>query len=672
MLRSTCLLLAATCVMADVYLHVPRGSNNRLNENSANRQNANRLFDSQNNNRGGYNVGDQGQNAQAGNGEENQYRMTYFQSAKAYKTLTDDAGKSFLTFEWTNQHGCGGNEDTDPHKQNCNIVFQYMCMPEINSATGAQGAGQIRNGETTATQNYQQTNNQNENQNAATNRRNNNVNVNRGLQEPWEWYDKCNSRERNAGLFTADQKLKANNGRGISAAIYTRQNPNGNRRGYECPEERDYYPYWHPTVWRDIAVLSENASQCAYYTNNSFNTRPYGECIETYGNGQAKHWSQYNNPADCADNGGEWTEFSSYLDKAPEFTTQAACEAAGTKDGHQLIWAIPYDRPLIGSISTDEACLVAMDPPECKEAPWSRSNHLGNGRDGVANNYTWTIPQFTSTDTQRCAMRIRYNISTDDYDPFNTDSTQNKNIAQGIVSPVQQNPIVEVGASSPLRLAINTAQFGRVFQDRSHAFLLAPRPAGVGDEKLYNLNVRGKRGNIVQTFPAVEYDFAPNDLNITDADLVHIQWTGSNSHNNGNPGGDGQTGDAGEGTGGTDRSNIVEILDRNDNFPIPFENTNMWTGAEIKWVPNAGKTVTAEDLAVNMASSGYYQCMNAATCQGESVQNKAQLNNLLNNAPASYEGAVVKFKEGLHQYMSTRNNNFSNRSQKGGINVNKK
>ena len=30
----------------------------RLNEKSANRQNANRLFDSQNNNRGGYNVGD--------------------------------------------------------------------------------------------------------------------------------------------------------------------------------------------------------------------------------------------------------------------------------------------------------------------------------------------------------------------------------------------------------------------------------------------------------------------------------------------------------------------------------------------------------------------------------------------------------------------------------------
>jgi len=33
--------------LSDVYLHIPRGSNNRLDENSANRKNANRMFDSQ-------------------------------------------------------------------------------------------------------------------------------------------------------------------------------------------------------------------------------------------------------------------------------------------------------------------------------------------------------------------------------------------------------------------------------------------------------------------------------------------------------------------------------------------------------------------------------------------------------------------------------------------------
>ena len=111
--------------------------------------------------------------------------------------------------------------------------------------------------------------------------------------------------------------------------------------------------------------------------------------------------------------------------------------------------------------------------------------------------------------------------------------------------------------------------------------------------QIFNLNVRGKRGNIVQTYPAVEYDFAPNRLHITTNDLLHIQWTGSNTHNNGDPAGDGQAGDAGEGNGGTDRQNFVQVwlscpcwelsefyaarpflpqmLNAHDNFPLPLD-----------------------------------------------------------------------------------------------------
>ena len=41
------MLISVQLVCGDVYLHVPRGSNNRLNEQSAERANANRVFDSQ-------------------------------------------------------------------------------------------------------------------------------------------------------------------------------------------------------------------------------------------------------------------------------------------------------------------------------------------------------------------------------------------------------------------------------------------------------------------------------------------------------------------------------------------------------------------------------------------------------------------------------------------------
>lgn len=48
----------------------------------------------------------------------------YFQSSPNAPT--------YLTIEWTNQHGCGGNEDDDAHKLNCNIVLQYMVMDDCD------------------------------------------------------------------------------------------------------------------------------------------------------------------------------------------------------------------------------------------------------------------------------------------------------------------------------------------------------------------------------------------------------------------------------------------------------------------------------------------------------------------------------------------------------------
>ena len=74
------------------------------------------------------------------------------------------------------------------------------------------------------------------------------------MHEDYSYYLNCKSRERNKGLFTSNQKLKG------QSALYTRQDRQGTRYGYECPEERDYFPYWAGSPWKDIAILSDYQS----------------------------------------------------------------------------------------------------------------------------------------------------------------------------------------------------------------------------------------------------------------------------------------------------------------------------------------------------------------------------------------------------------------------------
>jgi len=94
-----------------------------------------------------------------------------------------------------------------------------------------------------------------------------------GMHEDYYYYrNHCRKIERNQGLYTADRKLNRKD------ASATRQNPNGNRRGFECPEERDYYPWWNPSPWIDVAVLTSDEAWCPYYKRESQNVKGRGYC----------------------------------------------------------------------------------------------------------------------------------------------------------------------------------------------------------------------------------------------------------------------------------------------------------------------------------------------------------------------------------------------------------
>lgn len=575
------LSLAFAVVSADLYMQNPRGSNNRLAEAGRERNNGNRLFDSQNNNRGGYNVGG----------------LYYY-------------AESMLQIEWTNQHSCGNPNN------HCELIIQYMC------------GDLLRDGSVTSTipdnpgncDNYDC-----------------NTDMQFGMHENFDYWIGCKLRQRNEGLFTADQNVKGRTAR------FTRQNPQGTRRGYECPEERDYYPYWHPSPWVDAVIMTNDATRCAYYQAESQNVKSRFYCRVPTQLIRDKMLTNQpvipNNQADC----------------------EALVYPEGAANGTRGVWT--------------EAPAHGLAAPDCREAHFSRDNHLGNGLNGLPNVYNWTIP--SNIIHERCAIRMRYNISTGEFDGWDGSTNSSLN-AENNNQPTkldiserfgltpeeaeergyvyEGNPQVEIftpasnGDTFQLQLAINTAQYGRTFQDRSHSFEIRRRPSELVNQTIHNLNVRGKRGNIVQVFPAVEYDFVPNTVLMKPNEYVHMQWTGSNTNPRNNDG---------QGLAGTDRSNVVLLAEQvypegSDAYHSPYTKNGHWGTNYPMHVRDSTflglDRETLIDLAINRPN-----------------QFRGELSEL-DDAGTYFDSKPMKVTEtGHYHYMCTRNNNFSNRSQKGRI-----
>jgi len=280
-----------------------------------------------------------------------------------------------------------------------------------------------------------------------------------------------------------------------------------------------------------------------------------------------------------------------------------------------------------------------------------------DGYEGTAqpNIYYWTIP---NNENDNCVLRVRYNVSSGDYDGWNTYADSN-----GANSPVTEDPYFDwtgTAYSDPstgignLSLAINTAQFGRTFQDRSYVFAIRGRGSIDDTTKIYNLNVRGKRGNIVQVYPAVEYDFTPNFFTVIQDSIIHFQWTGSDKNPQGNDG---------EGARGTDKSNLVVMDGKSQNYPLDGSH---------------GGSLFDYNTRYYFAFLGQTNCLNLSALEAKNGGNQGNIEQdpqncaKLNAAPLYFDGGTHTMNNpwSTYKYMSTRNNNFTNRSQKGAITVN--
>eukprot|EP01097_Dermamoeba_algensis_P004886 TRINITY_DN3133_c0_g1_i2.p1 TRINITY_DN3133_c0_g1~~TRINITY_DN3133_c0_g1_i2.p1 ORF type:complete len:638 (-),score=187.56 TRINITY_DN3133_c0_g1_i2:39-1952(-) len=616
------IVMMMTCVMGDIFLHNPRGSNDRNCEKNENRANANLLFNSQNNAKGGY-------------------ACPYPANEKLYFH-----SGSVLPIEWTAQHGCGNG------RTHCDLVIQYMCADNIRDGT-PKGPN---NGDGTKTipeevKSVQETA--------------------YAMHEDYEYYKQCKDRQRNLGLFTADRNVK--NDRGATA---TRQNENGDRYGFECPEERDYYPYWHPSPWVDIAVITNGLNRCNFYRNESQNVKPKHYCrakgTSSFTAQKFDFTAQQLNSRAVAKN-----PTAAPTKKATAAPTKKSTEATAKKPtAAPAKKPTPAPGPKKGNYPNNkQACEAAgmewvaypawgVPPPECKRAPWDRENHLGNTGGGIENNrYWWKVPEVTRE--KKCILRVRYNISSGDADFYQPgqylDSESN-----GAKSPLKGTPIVTYFDDVHLAVKVNTNQYGRTFQDRSYVFRIVPAHAGAkaAGSQVHNLNVRGKRGNIVQTFPAVEYDFVPNRLTVQQNDFIHFQWVGSDY----NPERDPNNGEGGP-TARSDRHNLVEKENAAHNYPFKNPDTLF---QKTMFVTSDGKADKS-----TMKKLAY---LDQSNCQSLESQLKNKNNNAKEreatycskiNTPSPYfDGGVVQMRKlGTFHYMSSRNNNFSNRDQKGTIRV---
>jgi len=158
----------------------------------------------------------------------------------------------------------------------------------------------------------------------------------------------------------------------------------------------------------------------------------------------------------------------------------------------------------------------------------------------------------------------------------------------------------------------------------------------------------------------VEYDFTPQDLKVNQGDYVHFQWTGSDFNEQRNP-------NNGEGWKYSDRHNIMEVDNLNQQFPVLPKGMTFFSQAQAKeFAMQNQQSLLENDQAANNG-----QCETFKSGQ-DNEQNDPRNCGKLNSAPAHFnvEPMKVEAGAGTYTFVNTRDNNFSNRAGKFQIRVN--
>jgi hypothetical protein len=107
------------------------------------------------------------------------------------------------------------------------------------------------------------------------------------------------------------------------------------------------------------------------------------------------------------------------------------------------------------------------------------------------------------------------------------------------------------------------------------------------------------------------------------------------------------------------------MMNQDDNYPLALDKTPDNIFNQMTCYDMNGNALTQLDCAITLATSGQFRTI------GQTTAATTNFDPLLNDAPPSLVGGILmKFAAGTNaqfNYMCTRNNNFSNRSQKGAI-----